>query len=378
MKVIVAPDSFKGTLSAPEAARAMAAGVRRACPSASVIEFPLADGGEGTAAALVTATGGRLENCRVTGPLGIPVRAHWGRLGPHFDRAVVEMAQAAGLGVVPTAQRDPRRTTTFGVGELLREAAGAGVREIIVGLGGSATNDGGAGAMTALGAGFLDADDQPLPPGGAALARLARIDLTEFQFPSSTTVIAATDVQNPLIGPNGASAVFGPQKGADAAVVAELDAALTHYAAVLRRDFGLDVAHLPGAGAAGGLGAALAAFLGATFHSGIDVVLDTINFEAQAQDAALVLTGEGRIDRQTLMGKAIAGLLARCRRLSVPLIAFGGLVEDGAADSLRAQGLADAIAMVSNGITVQEALRTPARVLEDTVAQHLSGHLLSM
>ena len=370
MKVIIAPDSFKGSLTARAAAAAMAVGVRRAWPGAEIIRLPLADGGEGTAEALTTATGGRFVTRQVTGPLDTSVEAMFGLLGPDERIAVVEMAQAAGLGLVPPEQRDPRRTTTYGVGELLRAAGESGVQEIIVGLGGSATNDGGAGAMQALGVRFLDASGRSLPPGGAALARLSHIDLTALDFPlDRVTITAASDVRNPLIGPDGASAVYGPQKGADPAMVVELDAALAHYAEIVRRDIGQDVASLPGAGAAGGLGAALAAFLNATFRPGIDVVLDAAGFDAQVQDADWVLTGEGKIDAQTLSGKAISGVLARCRTWDVPLVAFGGAVEDGAREALREQGLWDAIPMVSGDVTLEEAMRAPARVLEDVVAR---------
>ena len=373
MKIIVAPDSFKGSLSAEEAAEAMAAGVRRACPHAEIVLLPLADGGEGTVQALVTMTAGKLVHRTVTGPLGQPASAAFGLLGPGQTTAIVEMAQAAGLHLVPAAQRDPCRTTTFGVGELIHAALGQKVSRIIVGLGGSATNDGGAGAMQALGVRFLDPAGQQLPPGGAALARLSRIDMDGFAFPAGQIeVLAASDVRNPLVGPDGASAVYGPQKGASQAMAAELDDALAHYADVLKRDLGQDVALLPGAGAAGGLGAALMAFLGASFRHGIDVVLDAAGFEARAKDAAWVLTGEGRIDRQTLSGKAISGLLTRCRALGVPVVAFGGSVDDAAEAELQARGLTRAIPMVGGSVTLKEALREPSRVLEETVRQALT------
>lgn len=373
MKIIVAPDSFKGSLSAEAAAEAIAAGVRRAWPHAEIVLLPLADGGEGTAQALVTMTAGKIVHRNVTGPLGKPVQAAFGLLGPGGTTAVVEMAQAAGLHLVPPARRDPRLTTTFGVGELIHAALKQKVSRIIVGLGGSATNDGGAGAMQALGARFLDQSGRQLPPGGAALARLSRIDMDNFIFPiGQIEVLAASDVRNPLVGPDGASAVYGPQKGAGTAMVAELDDALAHYADVLRRDLGQDVALLPGAGAAGGLGAALAAFLGASFRPGIDVVLDAAGFEARAKDAAWVLTGEGRIDRQTLSGKAISGLLTRCRVLGVPVAAFGGSVDAAAEAELQEQGLTQAFPMVNGLVTLKEALREPGRVLEETVQQALT------
>ena len=376
MKVIIAPDSFKGSLSAEAAAEAMAAGVRRAWPGAEIMLMPLADGGEGTARALVAMTGGRLIPRSVTGPLGEPVTALLGLLGEGRAAAVVETAQAAGIGLVPPRRRDPRRATTFGVGELIRAALEENAREIIIGLGGSATNDGGAGAMQALGVRFLDSSGRPLPPGGAALARLSRIDTDGFHFPAGrVAVVAASDVKNPLVGPDGASAVYGPQKGADAPCVAELDDALAHYAAVLRRDVGRDVAALPGAGAAGGLGAALLAFLGASLLPGIDVVLDAAGFEAQAKDAAWVLTGEGRIDGQTLSGKVISGLLTRCLALGVPVLAFGGSVDPSAAELLREQGLAQAVPLVAGSVTTEEALRQPGRVLEEAVARTIRNQV---
>jgi glycerate kinase len=372
MRVIVAPDSFKGSLSAAEAARAMGRGVMQAWPAAEIVLLPLADGGEGTLEALVSATGGQRITRRVTGPLGEPIKAAFGLLGTEGHTAIVEMAQAAGLGLVPPEQRDPRVTTTYGVGELIRPAWETGAREIIVGLGGSATNDGGAGAMQALGVRFLDAQGHDLAPGGVALARLARIDASGLIFPQDhVSVVAATDVRSPLIGLEGASMVFGPQKGADAATVQELDAALTHYAHILRRDLGRDVVMMPGAGAAGGLGASLAAFLNAEFRSGIDVVLDAVDFDRQAAGADWVLTGEGRLDHQTLSGKTISGLLSRCRILEIPVLAFGGSVEVSAVETLQQQGLVDAIPMVFGPVTLEMALTQPARVLEETVARAL-------
>ena len=369
MKVVIAPDSFKGTLSADAVARAMAEGVRRVWPDADIVLTPLADGGEGTADALISATSGRRVLLTVTGPLGEPVGASYGLLGPDESRAVVEMASASGLHHAPEDRRDPRTATTYGVGELVRAALSDGVSEIIVGLGGSATNDGGAGAMQALGARFLDAEGRSLAPGGAALIDLARIDLDDFVFPlGQVSVIAASDVRNPLIGPNGASAVYGPQKGANAAAVEELDAALTHYADIVRRDLGGDVADLAGAGAAGGLGAALAAFLKADFRSGIDVVMEAAEFERRAAGADLVITGEGRIDSQTLSGKLISGLLERCRALNLPLVAVGGSVDDSAVTALQAQGLRHAAALVGENVTLEQAKSDPARYLADTVA----------
>lgn len=372
MKIIAAPDSFKGSLSAAEAAGAIARGIGRVRPDAEVISLPLADGGEGMLEALLSATGGRRVTVRVTGPQGTPVDAAYGLLGASSEIAVVEMAQAAGLGLMPEGERDPRRTTTYGVGELLGAAAQSGAREIIVGLGGSATNDGGAGAMQALGARFWGEDGELLsrPITGADMARLARIDLDAFQFPvGEVAVRIASDVTNRLLGTNGASAVYGPQKGATPEIVAELDAALSHYAGILKRDLGRDVALRPGAGAAGGLGAGLMAFLGAEMQSGIDLVLEAIGFDAQVSDAAWVMTGEGKIDWQTTQGKVIAGVLRHCAPFGVTVIAFGGSVDENAAEALRARGLRAAFPIVSGPMTLAEAMRDGARLLEDAAAR---------
>ena len=372
MKILLAPDSFKGSLSAAQAAAAMAAGVRRARPDAEIVLLPLADGGEGTVEALVLATGGQRKTLRVTGPLGEPVEAMYGLLGPDGKTAVIEMAAAAGLPLVPPDRRDPRRTTTWGAGELLRRVAEAGARRIIVGLGGSATNDGGAGALQALGVRFLDAGGQslPAPLGGADLARLARIEAADLPaLFAGVEIVIASDVTNLLLGPIGASAVYGPQKGADAATVAELDAALTNYAAVLRRDLGKDVSGLPGAGAAGGMGAGLMAFLDARMQSGIDLVLDAARFEAQAAGADWLLTGEGRIDAQTLHGKTIMGVLGRCRPLGIPVVAFGGAVDDGAGEPLAAAGLRVAFPIISGPMSLEDAMRDAGALLTQAVVR---------
>lgn len=370
MKLLLAPDSFKGSLTASEAAAAMAEGVRRVRPDADIVLLPLADGGEGTAEALVLATGGQRQSAVVTGPLGERLEASFGLLGLDGATAVVEMAAAAGLLLVPPDRRDPRRTTTYGVGELLRQGAESGASRIIIGLGGSATNDGGAGALQALGVRFLDSAGKPLPEPitGADLARLAQIDTAALHLPPVELVIAS-DVINPLLGPNGASAVYGPQKGADASIVAELDAALTNYAAILRHDLGTDVAGLAGAGAAGGLGAGLMAFLDARMQSGIDLVLDTAGFAQKAAGADWLLTGEGRIDSQTLNGKTIMGVLNRCRPLGISVIAFGGSVDDTAGEQLAAKDLRAAFPIVSGPMPLDQAMRDGGVLLTQAVAR---------
>jgi glycerate kinase len=370
MKIVVAPDSFKGSLTAVDAAEAMAAGARRVFPDAEIIRLPVGDGGEGTADALVAATGGRLERRRVQGPLGEPVEATFALLGDG-ETALVEMAAASGLNLIPEARRDPKVTTTYGTGELIGAALASGARCLIVAIGGSATNDGGAGAMAALGARFLDDAGRPLPPGGAALARLARIDLTGFRRPEACVrVVIASDVTNPLCGPHGASAIYGPQKGATPDDVRLLDAALDHYAAIVRRDVGRDIRDTPGAGAAGGLGAGLVAFLGAEMRRGIHLVLEAIRFEERLRGVDLVLSGEGKIDGQTAAGKTLSGIGEACRRAGVPLIAFAGALADDLPD-LEALGIGGVAALPSRPMPLAEAVANAGPLLTAAVARAL-------
>ncbi len=319
MLIVVAPDSYKGSVSALGVAQAMARGILRVFPEAEVRQIPIADGGEGTVDALVAATGGAIRNAEVTGPLGEKITAHWGILGDGRT-AVIEMAAASGLPLVPPAQRDPRITTSFGTGELIRAALDAGLRSIIIGIGGSATNDGGVGMAQALGARFFDAEGHPLPPGGAALARLQTIDLSGIDARlGEAQITVACDVDNPLCGARGASAVFGPQKGATPETVAELDAALAHFADCARQATGRDVALLPGAGAAGGLGAGLMYFTAAKLRPGVEIVLEAVGFADLVEDAAFVVTGEGRTDFQTAFGKAPVGVAKLAKRFGIPV-----------------------------------------------------------
>jgi glycerate kinase len=286
--------------------------------------MPIADGGEGTVHALVQASQGRLVRSRVTGPLGDPVEATWGLLGGG-DTAVIEMAAASGLPLIPRDQRDPTRTSTYGTGELIRHAVEHGARRLIVGIGGSATNDGGAGMAQALGVRLLDESGAELPPGGAALARLASIDVSGLEPRlQEITVEVACDVRNPLTGPNGASHVYGPQKGATSDVVETLDAALNHFASLIERDVGKDVAEVPGSGAAGGLGAGLMAFLGASLKPGIDIVFSALRVEERLRGASLVFTGEGRLDSQDVYGKGPMAIAQLARRMGIPTIAVVG------------------------------------------------------
>jgi len=346
----------------------MERGVHAVFPGAVVVKVPIADGGEGTVAALLDATGGRPRTTRVRGPLGAPVDATWGLLGDG-QTAVIEMAAASGLPLLPAGQRDPRRATTFGTGELVRAALDEGLRRLVLGIGGSATNDAGAGLARALGVRFLDAGGAELPEGGAALARLARVDLSGLDPRlAAAELLVACDVDNPLTGPRGASAVYGPQKGATPEMVAELDAALATFAALARQATGRDVASLPGAGAAGGLGAGLLFFTPARLRPGVELVLESTGFDRLLAGATLVLTGEGRTDAQTAMGKAPVGVAAAARRHGVPVVCLSGGLGDGA-DEVLAHGI-DALASVAPGpMRLEEAMAGGAALIEAATAR---------
>ena len=329
MRIVVAPNAFKGSLSALEAATAIGEGIRTAAPDADLVLIPIADGGDGTVDALVAATKGQPRTGRVRGPLGDPVDADYGLIDGG-STAVIEMAKAAGLALVARDRRDPRVTTTYGVGELMQHAYDEGARHFVVGIGGSATNDGGAGMAQALGYHLLDETGRELPPGGLALRRLARIHVGGVHANwKQSEVDVACDVSNPLTGPSGASAVYGPQKGATPEMVAELDAALHHFAEIIRRDLGIDVERLPGAGAAGGLGAGLVAFAGARLRPGAEMVMEALRLDERLTGASLVITGEGRIDSQTArFGKGPAAVARHAKNAGIPVVAIGGSVAD--------------------------------------------------
>lgn len=331
MKIVLAPDSFKNAVTAKEAARAMRKGFEKSLPSASYVEVPMADGGEGTAQALVDATNGRFLTAQVQNPLDQTVSAQYGILGDG-KTAVIEMAAASGIQYIDAQTQNPLITTTYGTGQLMAAALAQGVQTIVIGLGGSATNDGGAGMAQALGVRLLDVDGQVLPLGGGALARLARIDTTHM-IPalSRVKVVIASDVTNPLFGPNGASAVFGPQKGATPAMVAQLDRNLTHFAAVIERDLGKSVAQIPGAGAAGGLGAGLLAFTDAQVQPGVEMVVAQTGLTEIVRDADIVVTGEGGIDFQTQYGKTPIGVAKAVKQVNpqATVIAIAGYIGAG-------------------------------------------------
>ncbi|MFC1915637.1 glycerate kinase [Chloroflexota bacterium] len=365
MKIVIAPQGFKGNLTALQVARAIDEGVKRVVPRAITTVKPMADGGEGTVQALVDATGGKIMATEVTDPLGGRVVANWGILSDKTT-TVIEMAAASGLPLVPSEKRNPLMTTTYGTGELIYTALDNGCRKLIIGIGGSATNDGGAGMAQALGARLLDARGENLPYGGGALAKLERIDVSNLDPRlADFNVTLACDVNNPLCGPRGASAVYGPQKGATPEMVKQLDTALTHYADVIQRDLGVNVKDVPGAGAAGGLGMGLMVFLKAKLVPGIDVVIQATNLVKDLKDADLVFTAEGRIDCQSAMGKVPTGVALKAKEFGLPVIALTGEV----ADDCRAvyeQGI-DAVFCIAPGpISLEQSMAEAEKLIANT------------
>ncbi|MHB1372928.1 MAG: glycerate kinase [Thauera sp.] len=365
MKILIAPDSFKESLSALEVAQAVQAGFSQVFPQASYVLVPVADGGEGTVDAMVAATGGRRESVTATGPLGTPVEAFYGLTGDGAT-AVIEMAAASGLMLVPAAQRNPLLTTSRGTGELIRAALDAGARRFILGIGGSATNDGGAGMVQALGARLLDARGEDIGPGGGALAGLERIDVSVLDARLAECCIeVACDVDNPLTGPRGASAVFGPQKGATAEMVQTLDANLARFARIVERDLGVAVDAVPGAGAAGGMGAAMLAFFGATLKPGIEIVTAAVDLDTHVRDADLVITGEGRIDFQTVHGKTPIGVARVAKRHGKPVIGIAGSLGANVG-VVHEHGIDAVFSVLNRPCTLDEALRDAAANVELT------------
>jgi glycerate kinase len=368
VKVLVAPNSFKGSLSASEAASAIARGVRQVFPDAEIVEVPVADGGEGTVEALVSAHHGAYRTAEVEGPLGDPVAAPYGLIdGGRIG--VVELASASGLTLIAPERRDPRKTSTYGFGQLLDEVRSTRVQEIIAGIGGSATNDGGAGMAQALGYRLLDAAGNELPRGGAALARLERIDPSGFDSSwHAVKVRVACDVTNPLTGPRGASAVYGPQKGADAEAVRELDAALARLASVIERDLGKRVADVPGAGAAGGAGAGLMAFLDAALVPGAPLVVEASGFDSRLTGSDLVITGEGRADEQTAYGKAPGEVAKRAQAARIPVLLIAGAKGPGW-EALSDLGVTAIVTLDEEGQNLQQLIREAGPMLTRAAAR---------
>jgi len=372
MRIVIAPDSFKESLTAPEAAAAIAAGVRDVAPDAGVDLCPMADGGEGTVEALVAATDGQRRTTTVTGPLGAPVEARWGVLGDG-ETAAIEMAEAAGLHLVPRDRRDPTKTTTRGVGELIRAALDAGCRRLIIGIGGSATTDGGAGMAQALGVRFLDRAGRIIetPLSGGALDEIERIDLADRDGRlAAAEVRVACDVTNPLTGPRGAAAIYGPQKGATPEQVKQLDRNLAHLARLVATE-----ADQPGAGAAGGLGFGLVAFADARLERGVELVLDAVRFDDRLADADLVLTGEGKLDGQSIEGKTCLGVAQRAAGHGVKTIALVGFAAEDATLCLE-HGLHGYHGLVNDlGLDAEQAIAQAAEHLQRLAGQVVGRYL---
>jgi glycerate 2-kinase len=341
----------------------MERGFAKAFPNLDVVKVPVADGGEGTVEALVTATNGKILREKVMGPIGDEVDAHWGILGDGTT-AVIEMAAASGLPLVPVDKRDPRFTTTFGTGQLIKAALERGLRRIIIGIGGSATNDGGTGMARALGVKFLDSSKHELTQGGAALANLDSVDITALDPRiNKTEIIVACDVDNPLCGPRGASAVYGPQKGATPEIVTELDAALAHYSDVTSKTVDKHISEKPGAGAAGGLGAGLMFFTPAILKPGVEIVLEATHFEDLAKKADFIVTGEGRTDFQTVFGKAPVGVAAVAKKHGKIVVCLSGGLGQGANDVLD-HGIDAVMSVVPGPMSLEECMESAEDLIE--------------
>ena len=364
---VLAPDSFKESMSAKVACNAMERGIRKVFPNAKIIHVPMADGGEGTIDALVDGNGGTRIEVTVSGPLPTEkVMTYYGLLADK-KTAVIEMAKANGIELLAEEKRNPLVTSTYGTGEMIQAALDQGVKTIIIGIGGSVTNDGGAGMAQALGVRFFDKDNRELPMGGAALATLSRIDTTDLDPRiKETEIIIASDVTNPLTGPKGASVVFGPQKGATYAMVEELDKALAHYAEVIERDLGLEIKEQPGAGAAGGLGAGLLAFTGAKMQSGIELVIELTQLEEKIVQSDYVFTGEGGMDFQTKFGKTPYGVAKIAKKYNKPVLACAGYIGEQV-EVLYEEGITAIFGILAKAGSLDEALKSGEENLERTV-----------
>ena len=368
MKIVIAPQAFKGSISALDAAQAMRKGILAVFPEADAVLVPVADGGDGTLETLVEGSGGEIRQAEVTGPLGERRPTQWGAMGDGVT-AVIEMARTSGLALVPLDRRDPLNATTYGLGEIVRAALDDGFRRFIMGIGGSATNDAGAGMAQALGVRLLDDAGNELPYGGAALANLSGVDMSGVDpRVAESSFLVACDVSNPLTGPEGASAIYGPQKGATPQMVKTLDAALLHFSQIVRRDIGAEIDALQGAGAAGGLGGGMVAFLNAELRAGVDIILDTVGLDDALERAALVLTGEGALDYQTVYNKAPVGVAERAKRLGIPVIAIAGTLGDRY-QLVHEHGIDAAVAITNAPMGLEEASSRAAELITDATEQ---------
>ena len=370
MKILVAPQEFKGSISALSAAEAAKTGILRVFPQAEVVLCPVADGGDGTLETLVEVSGGKVRVCSVQNPIGETIQAQWGAMGDGVT-AVIEMARTSGLALLSLAERDPLNASTYGLGQAISEALDEGFRRFIVGIGGSATNDAGAGMAQALGANLLDSHGNTINFGGAALANLQTVDISNMDSRiKDSEFLVACDVSNPLTGAEGASAVYGPQKGATPEMVQSLDDALSNFASVVKKDLKKDVSEISGAGAAGGLGAGMMAFMGAELKAGVDIVLDTVNLREKLSSVDLVITGEGGMDFQTVYNKAPIGVARIASEHNIPTIAIAGLLGSNF-KIVHEHGIRAATSIVNGPITLEEASERAFELISDSVEESL-------
>jgi len=380
MKIVIAPDSFKNCMTSPDVAKFIKKGIRNVFPDANIKLVPLADGGEGTVITLVTATNGKIFHKKVHDPLMREITAHFGVLGDG-ETAVIEMASASGIELLKENEKNPWKTTSYGTGELIKHALDKGCRKIIIGIGGSATNDTGTGMLQALGIQFLDENKCEIGPGGGALKELAYIKTDKLdQRLKESRIIIASDVLNPLLGKTGASVVYGPQKGADSNMVIQLDSNLKHFAGIVRQQQGVSVENIPGSGAAGGLGAGILAFLPSEIKPGFDIVKEVVELEKHMQDADLVITAEGKIDSQTVYGKTPAGVAGIARKYDIPVIAFAGIVGNGI-NELYKKGFSAIIPIANKPMSIDESIKKAGELLIMAAEQSMrliqTGELIS-
>ena len=370
MKIVIAPQAFKGSLSALNVANAVQKGVRRIFPDAQILTCPVADGGDGTLETLVESSGGKIIETNVADPTGKPIVAQWGAMGDG-NTAVIEMARTSGLALLTLEERDPLNATTYGLGEIIVSALNKGFRKFIVGIGGSATNDAGAGMAQALGIKLMDREGRNLVFGGAALQNLSVIDTSSIdQRVLESNFQIACDVNNPLTGPEGASAVYGPQKGATEENVRQLDSALGVFAEVAKRDLGKDISNLEGAGAAGGLGAGMIAFVEGHLRAGVDIVLDTVNLAEKLESADLVITGEGSIDFQTVYNKAPIGVARMAKARGIPTIGISGMLGKNY-QIVHNHGIDAALSIANGPISLEESLQNAPSLISEAVEESL-------
>ena len=370
MKILVAPQEFKGSISALSVAEAAETGVMRVFPEAEVVLCSVADGGDGTLETLVEVSGGEVRTCSVQNPIGETITAQWGAMGDGVT-AVIEMARTSGLALLSLDERDPLNSSTFGLGQAILEALNQGFRKVIVGIGGSATNDAGAGMAQALGATLLNAEGKSIPFGGAALADLRSIDISKMDTRiENSQFMVACDVSNPLTGDEGASAVYGPQKGATPEMVAQLDNALLNFAEIVKKDIGKNVSEISGAGAAGGLGAGMLAFMGAELKAGVDIVLETVQLREKLSDVDLVITGEGGMDFQTVYNKAPIGVARIAGEFNIPTIAIAGLLGQNFT-VVHDHGIRAATSIVDGPISLEESSERASELISNSVEESL-------